>query len=81
MGANISKHIRSDNAKCFTTVWKNTEYLHIDHKPTVTSSHSTNNALFTSVIVRNLYVWVSMGHKKLYVFIHDGHTESVLPLF
>ncbi len=56
--ANISKkNVHSDNAKYLTTVWRNTVYLYIDHKPTVTSSHSANNDLFTlSVTVHNLYV-------------------------
>ncbi len=33
MDANIPKYVHSDNAKYFTTAWRNTVYLHIDHQP------------------------------------------------
>ncbi len=78
--------VHLNNAKCFTTAQKNIMHVYIDHQPTVTSSHSSNNTFFMlSVNMNALHdnenVWVSMGQKKLFIFIHDGCTEPVLPLF
>ncbi len=73
MDANLTKKVHYNNAKCFTTRWKNIMHMYIDYRPTVMSSHSSNNALFTLFMVfhNNEDVWVSMRQTKLSVFIHD----------
>ncbi len=76
MDASLSIKVHFDNAKWFTTLWKNTMHVHTDHQPTVMSSQSSNNALFMSVnMYHNENVWESMWQKKLYIFIHDECTK------
>ncbi len=67
-------------------MWKNIKHVYIDNQPTVTSSDSSNNALFILSVNINGFtrqckcIGVN-GTKRLSVFINDGYTASVLVLF